>query len=101
MAMLLIEQEFEAAAVPGSDGLLTHLRKTCVRQVSDGLVPVRFVVTSTTASGSAAGIALTRGDPALGRYEPASNRGAKDIPFVPAERPVPLKLPDVLPYTLL
>ena len=51
MAMLLIEQEFEAAAVTGCDGLLTHLRQACARHVADGLVPVRFVVTSTTASG--------------------------------------------------
>ena len=51
MAMLLIEQEFETAAVTGCAGLLTHLRQACARQVPDSLVPVRFVVTSTTASG--------------------------------------------------
>ena len=51
MAMLLIEQEFEAAAVTGCDGLLAHLRQTCARCMPDSLVPVRFVVTSTTVSG--------------------------------------------------
>ena len=49
--MLLIEQKFKVPAAAGHDGLLTHLRQACERHVPDGLMPVRFVVTSTTASG--------------------------------------------------
>lgn len=51
MSMLVVEQDFEAPAVAGQDGLLMHFRRTCERQVAENLVPVRFVVTSTTASG--------------------------------------------------
>ncbi len=50
-AMLLLEQELEVSAVAGHEGLLTHLRQACARNVPEGLVPVRFVLTETTASG--------------------------------------------------
>jgi len=51
MAMLLREEELEVPAVAGHDGLLTHFRQACAQHVREGLIPVRFVVTSTTASG--------------------------------------------------
>ncbi len=51
MAMLLLEEGFEFRAVAGHEGLLTHLRQACARHIPEGLVPVRFVVTATTASG--------------------------------------------------
>jgi hypothetical protein len=51
MSMLVLEQGFEAPAVAGHDGLLTHFRRTCERQVDQASVPVRFVVTSSLPSG--------------------------------------------------
>lgn len=51
MAMLLLEQEFEVSGLTVHDGLLTHLEEACARHVPAGLVPIRFVVTVTSASG--------------------------------------------------
>src|SRR3989442_5922251 len=50
MAMLLLEQELDVSAVPRHHGMLTHLREAWVRLAPEGLIPIRFVVTSTTAS---------------------------------------------------
>ena len=51
MAMLLREGRFECRAVAGHKGLLTHFRHAFARHVPQSFVPVRFVVTATTASG--------------------------------------------------
>ena len=51
MAMLVLEQDFGASLVAGQDGLLTHFRRICGLHMATELVPVRFVVTSTTESG--------------------------------------------------
>jgi hypothetical protein len=51
MAMSLLEEGFEFRPIAGHEGLLTHLRQACARHIPEGLVPVRFVVTATTASG--------------------------------------------------
>ncbi len=48
MAMLLFERDFEASAVAGRGGLLAHFGRACARHVGDGMVPIRFVVTSST-----------------------------------------------------
>lgn len=50
MAMSLLEEGFESRTVPGHEGLLTHLGQACAQHMPEGLVPVRFVVTATTAS---------------------------------------------------
>ncbi len=51
MPILLLDQEFEVPAVQRrNDGLLAHLRRECVQRIPEGLIPVRFVVTSTTPS---------------------------------------------------
>jgi hypothetical protein len=51
MAMLVLEQDFEAPAVTDQAGLLKHFRQICREQVEEESVPVRFVVTATTPSG--------------------------------------------------
>ena len=51
MTMLLIEEGAEFRAVSGHKGLLTHLRQDCARNIPEGLIPVRFVVSSTNADG--------------------------------------------------
>ncbi|MCO6437302.1 MAG: DUF3326 domain-containing protein [Phycisphaerae bacterium] len=48
MALLLIEQEFGIPAVEAHRGLLAHLREA---RIADGLVPVRVVLTESSASG--------------------------------------------------
>ena len=50
MAVSLLEQQCDVPVVAGHKGLLAHLTKACLERVSDGWVPVRFVVTSTTVS---------------------------------------------------
>ncbi|MCH8149929.1 MAG: DUF3326 domain-containing protein [Planctomycetes bacterium] len=49
--MILLEQEFDAPTIAGNRGLLGYLRKTAAKRLGEGLVPVRFVITSTTATG--------------------------------------------------
>jgi Protein of unknown function (DUF3326) len=51
MTIVLIEERIELPAVEGHRCLLTHLRQGCARSASEGLIPVRFVVSSTTAHG--------------------------------------------------
>ena len=51
MGMMLLEEEFDVSAVAEHKGLLAHLRNACARDLPEDLVPVRFVVTSTTSSG--------------------------------------------------
>lgn len=51
MELLLLEQEIEVSAVAVHAGLLTHLRHARARHVSEGFVPVRFVLTATSPSG--------------------------------------------------
>ncbi|NIM47994.1 MAG: DUF3326 domain-containing protein [Gemmatimonadales bacterium] len=51
MTMLLHEDEFELRVHEGDGGLLTQLGQACEQHVPEGAVPVRFVVTATTASG--------------------------------------------------
>jgi hypothetical protein len=50
MAMSLFERDFDCPAVAGHEGLLRHLGQVSSRLVPEGLVPVRCVVTATTAS---------------------------------------------------
>lgn len=75
MAMLLLEQEFEVSTVPGRDGVLAHLREALARHAPEGLIPVRFVVTSTTASayqcefGAVSGLAELRHPPISSIFE--------------------------------
>jgi hypothetical protein len=61
MAMLLLEERFEFRAVAGHEGLLAHLRQSFARHVPEGLAPVRFVVTATTASGYQCEFGVVRG----------------------------------------
>jgi len=49
--MVLIEEGVEFPVVTSHKSLLTHLRQGCARHVPEGVIPVRFVVASTTASG--------------------------------------------------
>src|SRR6185295_3464381 len=51
MTMVLIEEGVEFPVVTSHKSLLTHLRQGCARHVPEGVIPVRFVVASTTASG--------------------------------------------------
>lgn len=51
MEMVLQEERFELPAVAGHEGLLHHLQQACTQLMPEGLVPVRFVVTATSASG--------------------------------------------------
>ncbi len=51
MAIFLFEREFEVPSAPGHDELLTRFREACSRSDEEGLHPLRFVVTSTMASG--------------------------------------------------
>ena len=51
MAIFLFEREFEVPTAPGHDELLTRFGEACSQSVRDGFHPLRFVVTSTTASG--------------------------------------------------
>lgn len=67
MAMSLFEEGFEVPVVAGHKGLLTHLQQTCGRHLPEGLVPVRFAVTSTTASRYQCEFGVVRGLAESGR----------------------------------
>lgn len=51
MAVLLLEQEYDFPSIAGRSSLLEYLREATARCLSEGLLPVRFVVTSSGDSG--------------------------------------------------
>ena len=51
MKMMLHEDGIDLRAVACHKVLLTYLRQACAQYLPEGLVPIRFVVTATSASG--------------------------------------------------
>jgi hypothetical protein len=49
--MILIEQEFDLPAVPGHRSLLNYLREAVGSNLPKGLIPIRFVITSSQDGG--------------------------------------------------
>ena len=49
--MILIEQEFDLPAVPGHRSLLNYLREAVGSKLPKGLIPIRFVITSSQDGG--------------------------------------------------
>lgn len=68
MAMVLQEERFECQSVTGHIGLLAHLRESCASYMPDGLIPVRLVVTATTALGYQCEIGAIGGLAESGRH---------------------------------
>ena len=48
--MFLYEKGFKVPAVPRSNGLLAYFSQASAQHIAEGLIPIRFMVTSTTSS---------------------------------------------------
>ena len=70
--MLLLEQEFDVSATSGESGWLDYLAETTARRLPGHLVPIRFVVTSSTGSSLHCEVGAISGLADSGRSVPPS-----------------------------